>query len=165
MEIYDSYQNASSIYQQLALKKSELATLDKKEIEKSTFEKNDTVQLGQKNYDENDYLRVLNKFKNKDSEVKTHEQTHASLGTTTAPISYNYQTGPDGKLYAMGGSVRFDTSIPNNPESAKAKLEELKDASSSVSSLSGADASIAQTANLNKMLLESIKEGYSYENR
>ena len=51
----------------------------------------------------------------------------------------------------MGGSVRFDTSIPSNPESAKVKLEELKDASSSVSSLSGADASIAQTANLNKI--------------
>ena len=165
MEIYDSYQNVSSIYQQLALKKSELANLDKKELEKSTFEKNDTVQLGEKNYDENDYQRVLNKFKNKDAEIRTHEQTHASLGTTTAPINYNYQVGPDGKLYAMGGNVRFDTSIPSNPESAKVKLDELKDAASSVSSLSGADASIAQTANLNKMLLESIKEGYSYENR
>ena len=165
MEIYDSYQNVSSIYQQLALKKSELSNLDKKELEKSAFEKNDTVQLGEKNYDENDYQRVLNKFKNKDNEIRTHEQTHASLGTTTAPINYNFQVGPDGKLYAMGGSVRFDTSIPSNPENARVKLEELKDASSSVSPLSGADASIAQTTNLNKMLLESIKEGYSYENR
>ena len=165
MEIYDSYQNVSSIYQQLALKKSELASLDKKELEKSAFEKNDTVQLGEKNYDENYYQRVLNKFKNKDNEIRTHEQTHASLGTTTAPINYNFQVGPDGKLYAMGGSVRFDTSIPSNPENAKVKLEELRDASSSVSPLSGADASIAQTTNLNKMLLESIKEGYSYENR
>ncbi len=165
MEIYDSYQNVSSIYQQLALKKSELSNLDKKELEKSAFEKNDTVQLGEKNYDENDYQRVLNKFKNKDNEIRTHEQTHASLGTTTAPINYNFQVGPDGKLYAMGGSVRFDTSIPSNPENAKVKLEELRDASSSVSPLSGADASIAQTTNLNKMLLESIKEGYSYENR
>jgi len=34
MEIYDSYQNVSSIYQQLALKKSELSNLDKKELEK-----------------------------------------------------------------------------------------------------------------------------------
>ena len=165
MEIYDSYQNVSSIYQQLALKKSELSNLDKKELEKSAFEKNDTVQLGEKNYDENDYQRVLNKFKNKDNEIRTHEQTHASLGTTTAPINYNFQVGPDGKLYAIGGSVRFDTSIPSNPENAKVKLEELRDASSSVSPLSGADASIAQTTNLNKMLLESIKEGYSYENR
>ena len=165
MEIYDSYQNVSSIYQQLALKKSELSNLDKKELEKSAFEKNDTVQLGEKNYDENDYQRVLNKFKNKDNEIRTHEQTHASLGTTTAPINYNFQVGPDGKLYAMGGSVRFDTSIPSNPENAKVKLEELRDASSSVSPLSGADASIAQTTNLNKMLLESIKEGYSHENR
>ena len=118
-----------------------------------------------RNICENDYQRVLNKFKNKDNEIRTHEQTHASLGTTTAPINYNFQVGPDGKLYAMGGSVRFDTSIPSNPENAKVKLEELRDASSSVSPLSGADASIAQTTNLNKMLLESIKEGYSYENR
>jgi len=64
----------------------------------------------------------------------------------------------------MGGSVRFDTSIPENSQSAKVKLEQLKKASSSVSSLSGADASIAQTANLNKMLLESLKQGFTYEN-
>jgi len=30
--------------------------------------------------------------------------------------------------------------------------------------MSGADTSIAQTANLNKMLLESLKEGFNYEN-
>lgn len=165
MEIYDSYQNASSLYQQIAIKKSELSNIDKKEFEKSTFEKNDTVVLGEKNYDENDYQRVLNKFKNKDNEIRTHEQTHASSAQTTTAISYNYQVGPDGKLYATGGSVRFDTSIPQDPQSAKVKLEQLKDASSSVGSLSGADASIAQVANLNKMLLESLKEGFNYENR
>lgn len=165
MEIYDSYQNASSLYQQIAIKKSELSNIDKKEFEKSTFEKSDTVVLGEKNYDENDYQRVLNKFKNKDNEIRTHEQTHASGAQTTTAISYNYQVGPDGKLYATGGSVRFDTSIPQDPQSAKVKLEQLKDASSSVGSLSGADASIAQVANLNKMLLESLKEGFNYENR
>jgi hypothetical protein len=165
MEIYDSYQSTSSLYQQIALKKSELSNIDKQEFEKSTFEKNDTVVLGEKNYDENDYQRVLDRFKNKDNEIKTHEQIHASGAQTTTPISYNYQVGPDGKLYATGGSVRFDTSIPQDPESAKIKLEQLKDASSSVDSLSGADASIAQVANLNKMLIESLKEGFNYENR
>ncbi|RXJ84740.1 putative metalloprotease CJM1_0395 family protein [Arcobacter cloacae] len=165
MEIYDSYQNASSLYQQIAIKKSELSNIDKKEFEKSTFEKSDTVVLGEKNYDENDYRRVLDKFKNKDDEIRTHEQTHASGVQTTTAINYNYQVGPDGKLYATGGSVRFDTSIPQDPQSAKVKLEQLKDASSSVGYLSGADASIAQVANLNKMLLESLKEGFNYENR
>ena len=164
MEIVDNYQNISSIYQELSLKKSQLSNIDKKEFEKSTFEKNDTVLLNSENYDENDYQRVLNKFKNKDKEEKTHEQIHASNATTTNPINYNYQTGPDGKLYATGGSVRFDTSIPSDPQSAKIKLEQIKDASSSVSSMSGADTSIAQTANLNKMLLESLKQGFNYEN-
>lgn len=164
MEISDNVSSLSSIYQELALKKSELSNIDKKESQKSSFEKNDEVVLGE-NYDENDYQRVLNKFKNKDSEVKTHEQTHASGATTTSAIHYNYQVGPDGKLYAIGGSVRFDTSIPKDPQSAKVKMDQLQSASSSVSSLSGADASIAQTASLNKMLLESIKEGFSYDNQ
>ncbi|MDN5089266.1 putative metalloprotease CJM1_0395 family protein [Aliarcobacter butzleri] len=164
MEISNNVSNTSSIYQELALKKSELSNLDKKELQKSSFEKNDEVVLGE-NYDENDYQRVLNKFKNKDNEVKTHEQTHASGTTTTSAINYNYQVGPDGKLYAIGGSVRFDTSIPKDPQSAKVKMDQLQSASSSVSSLSGADASIAQTASLNKMLLESIKEGFNYDNQ
>lgn len=164
MEVANNYQNLSSIYQELSIKKGQLSNIDKKELEKSTFEKTDKVLLGAEKYDENDYQRVLNKFKNKDSEIRTHEQTHASGAATTSAINYNYQVGPDGKLYAMGGSVRFDTSIPNDPQSAKIKLEQLKDASSSVSSMSGADSSIAQTANLNKMLLESLKQGFNYEN-
>ena len=165
MELSNNYQSASIIYQELSQKKGELANLDKKELEKSTFEKTDTVVLGEKNYDENDYQRVLDKFKNRDSEVRTHEQAHASETTTTSPINYNYQTGPDGKLYAMGGSVRFDTSIPSDPQSAQVKLEELKNAANSTGTLSGADTSIAQAANLNKMLLQSMTEGNSYDNR
>lgn len=107
---------------------------------------------------------MLSKFKNKDSEVKMHEQTHAASATTTTAINYNYQVGPDGKLYAVGGSVRFDTSIPKDEAAASIKLEQLKDASSSVDGLSGADAQIAQKANLNKMLIQSMKEGFSYDN-
>lgn len=71
--------------------------------------------------------------------------------------------GPDGKLYATGGHVRFDTSMPSNPVEAKLKLDELQKASSAPEGLSGADSSIAITANLNKMLLSSL--GENYENR
>ena len=45
------------------------------------------------------------------------------------------------------------------------KLDELQKASSSPEGLSRADSSIAQAANLNKMLLQSIQEGANYENR
>lgn len=164
MEINNTYQSTSSLYQQIALKKGELANIDKKELEKSAFEKNDTVNISEKNYDEQDYLRVLSKFKNLDSETKIHEQTHAAGAPTTTPIQYNYQVGPDGNLYATGGSVRFDTSIPKDSASAQVKLEQLKDASSSVDGLSGADAQIAKTANLNKLLLQSVEQGVNYDN-
>ena len=45
------------------------------------------------------------------------------------------------------------------------KLDELQKASSSPEGLSRADSSIAQAANLNKMLIQSIQEGANYENR
>lgn len=143
---------------------SGLANIDKKELEKSTFEKSDSTNPISK-YDEKDYERVLNRFKSSDMETRNHEQLHASLGTTTTPIRYDYQMGPDGKLYAIGGSVRFDTSIPKDKDEAIQKLDELQKASSSPDGLSRADSSIAQAANLNKMLIQSIQEGANYENR
>ena len=165
MEISNNYQSISSLYQEIASKKAQLATIDKKETEKSIFEKNDTVNISDNKYDKNDYERVLEKFKKLDSHTKTHEQTHASLTTTTGPITYNYQTGPDGKLYATGGHVRLDTSIPNNKEAAVAKLDELAIAATASNGLSGADAMIARAANLNKMLIMSKQEGENYDNQ
>ncbi|HJE02454.1 MAG TPA: hypothetical protein K8U92_01095 [Aliarcobacter thereius] len=162
MEIQTDILNTSSIYAELALKKSQLANIDKQDLFKSTFEKNDSANPISK-YDEKDYERVLDKFKSKDAEVKAHEQTHASLGTTTTPISYNYQVGPDGKLYAVGGSVRFDTSIPKDKEEASLKLDKLQKASSSVDDLSRADMAISSAANLNKILLNSM-QGFENEN-
>ncbi|WP_072680575.1 putative metalloprotease CJM1_0395 family protein [Arcobacter sp. LA11] len=166
MEINNFSQSSSLIYQELAQKRAELSNIDKKELEKSTQESYDKVNISDNKYDEKDYNRVLDKFKDLDAETKTHEQTHASGAPTTAPISYNYQVGPDGKLYATGGSVRFDTSIPDDEASANVKLEQLKDASSSVDNLSSADAQIARTANLNKLLLQSqdYNQGESNEN-
>lgn len=166
MEINNFSQSASLIYQQLAQKRSELSNIDKKELEISTQESYDKVNISDNKYDEEDYNRVLDKFKDLDAQTKIHEQTHASGATTSAPISYNYHVGPDGKLYASGGSVRFETSIPDDPASANVKLEQLKDASTSVDNLSSADAQIARTANLNKLLIQTKQEeqGVSNEN-
>lgn len=158
MELNNSFLSSSTIYQQLALKRSELANIDKKEIEKSAESSYDEIQDSNTKYDEKDYQRVIDKFEDLDNKTKVHEQAHAANATTTAPIQYNYQVGPDGKLYASGGSVRFDTNIPKDEGAANAKLEELKDASSAPSQLSAADAQIARTANLNKMLLQAQGE-------
>ncbi|RXK07809.1 putative metalloprotease CJM1_0395 family protein [Halarcobacter bivalviorum] len=163
MEINSYSQSSSSIYQQLAQKRAELSNIDKKELEKTASDNYDKTNASNEKFEQKDYQRVLEKYKNLDADVKSHEQTHASRGTTTAPIQYNYHLGPDGRLYANGGSVRLDTSIPEEEGSANAKLEELKSASTAVDALSSADAQIARTANLNKMLLQA--QGDSYEDR
>lgn len=162
MEINNFSQSASSIYMQLAQKRAELASADKKEIEKSTQETYDKLNSSNTKYDEKDYERVLSKYKKLDSQTRAHEQAHASSAATTTPIQYNYQTGPDGKLYATGGHVRFDTSIPKDEGSAALKLEQLESASTAPNELSSADAQIARTANLNKLFLQS-KEGANNE--
>ena len=165
MEITNSFNTVSSLNQQIALKKTELSNIEKKEDEKSLFEKNDSVNIVGKNYDEEDYKRVLDKYKSLDAEVRSHEQTHAAGAATTAPINYSYQVGPDGKVYASGGSVRFETSIPEDEAAANAKLDKLASAASGPAELSLADAQIARTANLNKMLLQSIEKGVDYANQ
>ncbi|WP_321315730.1 putative metalloprotease CJM1_0395 family protein [Halarcobacter sp.] len=158
MEVLNTTQSASSIYMQLAQKRAELASIEKKDVEKSTLDSYDKTSSSSK-YDEKDYERVVSKFKKLDSETKIHEQLHASKVTTTTPINYNYQVGPDGKLYATGGSVRFDTSIPKDEASANLKLQQLQDAASAPNELSGADAQIARVANLNRLLLQSQEQG------
>ncbi len=154
--LVSSYSSSAQINAQIAQKYAQLDKLDLEESV-SNFKSSNRIELSQtpKNYDEQDYLRVLEKFKQKDAQIRTHEQTHASQANTTTPISYNYQVGPDGKLYAVGGYVRLDTSMPKDPQEALYKLDRLQSATTSVKDMSGADAQIAQTAHLNKMLISS----------
>lgn len=155
----NKYASSNEIYAKLAEKYAQLNKLDSEE-RAGNLNKVDKIELSTapEQYDEQDYNRVLDKFKAKDSEIRAHEQSHAANGPTAAGISYTYQTGPDGKLYAVGGHVRMDTSMPKDPEAAAFKLTQLQNAASAPDALSGADAQIARTANLNKMLLNSMGE-------
>jgi hypothetical protein len=146
----------NEIYNKLGQNYSKLASLDKQDaVEK--FNKDDASRISSnENYDEKDYERVLDKFEATDARTHTHEQTHASSVHASTP-DYTYQQGPDGKLYALGGSVRMDTSVPKDEAAAAAKMENLSQASTAPHDLSAADAQISRTASLNKMLLLSIQ--------
>ena len=158
--ITDSFNNISvnELYSKLAQKQAQLQKAKDEESQQQVQSKKDFYDNSSnpKNYDEEDYKRVLEKFKNKDSQVKVHEQSHAGLAVSG--ISYNYQQGPDGKMYAVGGSVRLDTSMPNDPQAAQNKLDKLQKAAVSSSDPSAADLSIANQAHLNKMLLQMRSE-------
>ena len=160
--LINEYQNRSQIFSKLNQKLGELDNVNQKDTRnniQNRLLKEDIVDIStDSKYDENDYKRVLEKFKNSDSRIRTHEQAHAASGITTTPISYKYQTGPDGKAYAVGGEVRLDTSIPNDPKEASFKLSQIQRAASAPSDISGADAQITIQANLNKLLLQSQGE-------
>ncbi|MFA5019420.1 MAG: putative metalloprotease CJM1_0395 family protein, partial [Methylobacter sp.] len=52
-------------------------------------------------------LKVVSELKQRDAEVKAHEAAHlaAAGGIATGGASFDYQQGPDGIQYAIGGEV------------------------------------------------------------
>ena len=63
-------------------------------------------------------------------------------------VSYTYQRGPDGKLYAIGGSVMIDTSpIYGNPEATISKMQQVRAAALAPADPSAADMRVAANAN------------------
>jgi len=147
--------SVAKLYSELSQRYAQLTKIDQTEA-LETVKHKDYIESNSlnKNYDKNDFERVLSKFKAQDAQVRAHEQLHASKGNTTTPISYTYIQGPDGKMYASGGHVRLDISLPKDPEAMAFKLEQIKKASSAPFDLSGVDSAIATAANLNKMLLQ-----------
>ena len=59
----------------------------------------------------------------RDGEVRAHEMAHLAAAGSLAQggMKLTYQTGPDGRQYAVGGSVKIDTSEarPQRKQSAK----------------------------------------------
>lgn len=69
--------------------------------------------------------RQVRELKQRDAEVRAHEQAHATAGGPYASApSYEYTVGPDGKRYAVSGEVKIDASaVPNNPEATVRKMD------------------------------------------
>ena len=92
--------------------------------------------------------RTLN-LKNRDREVKTHEQAHmaAAGGYAQGGPSFSYETGPDGKRYAVGGSVSIDTSsVSGDLQATIQKARVVRQAALAPADPSGADRQIAARA-------------------
>lgn len=92
--------------------------------------------------------RVVKELQARDAEVRRHEQAHAAVGGSYASApSYTYQVGPDGRRYAVGGSVQIDMSpVPNDPEATIAKMDVVRRAAMAPAETSAADRSVAAAA-------------------
>ncbi|NKB48363.1 MAG: hypothetical protein GKS02_03250 [Alphaproteobacteria bacterium] len=64
-------------------------------------------------------------LKERDQEVRAHEQAHARAGGPYASApSYEFERGPDGKMYAVSGEVQIDTApIDGDAAATIAKME------------------------------------------
>jgi len=90
----------------------------------------------------------ISELKARDAEVRAHEQAHASIGGQYAGSpSYDFDTGPDGQKYAVGGEVPIDVSeVANDPQATIQKMQQVKAAALAPAEPSGADRTIAAEA-------------------
>lgn len=90
----------------------------------------------------------LDELKRRDREVRTHEQAHkAAGGAYTGAMRLNFQMGPDGKRYAVEGSVPIDVSpVAGDPAATLRKMEVVARAANAPASPSGADRAVAAQA-------------------
>jgi hypothetical protein len=93
--------------------------------------------------------KEVEKLKKRDAQVRAHEMAHVAAGGAyiKGGVSYSYQKGPDGQMYAVGGEVSIDTSpVKNNPQATITKMETVKAAALAPADPSGADRAVAAAA-------------------
>ena len=92
--------------------------------------------------------RQLNELRARDREVRAHEAAHARVGGEFAGSpGFTFETGPDGRQYAVAGEVSIDRSpVPGDPEATIQKLEKVIRAAMAPVSPSDQDRSVAATA-------------------
>jgi hypothetical protein len=93
--------------------------------------------------------KMIDELRSRDREVRDHEQAHVAAGGAhiSGGVSYTYQTGPDGKQYAIGGEVSIDTSpVKDNPEATIIKMQAVRAAAMAPANPSGADRAVAAAA-------------------
>lgn len=68
-------------------------------------------------------------MRQRDSEVRVHEEAHYREGGqwVRGGIHYDYEIGPDGKQYAVGGHVNIDAEeIHGDPRATIAKMRQVR---------------------------------------
>ena len=101
-----------------------------------------------------DEQKMVDQLKARDAEGRAHENAHKSAGGQygMGGITFRYQTGPDGKRYAVEGEVRIDTSsVSGDPEATIQKARAIRKAANAPASPSAQDRSVASQATAKEM--------------
>lgn len=91
----------------------------------------------------------VEELKRRDAEVKAHEQAHLAAAGNLAQgsVNFDYETGPDGNRYAVGGDVSIDTSeVAGDPRATLLKAQRIRRAASAPVDPSPQDRAVAAEA-------------------
>ena len=123
---------------------------DSKKEEKGTEEsglsdvkKNDPQKLSPEE------KQLIAKLQSRDLEVRAHEAAHQAAGGGLAGgASFEYQRGPDGKMYAVGGEVPIAFKEGSTPEETIANARQIKAAAMAPANPSPQDYAVASSATM-----------------
>ncbi len=90
----------------------------------------------------------ISRLQTTDRAVRAHEAAHVAAGGSyvQGAASFTYQTGPDGKRYAVGGEVSIDVSAERTPEATIQKMEIVRAAALAPADPSATDRAVAASA-------------------
>jgi hypothetical protein len=114
-----------------------------------------------------DEKKQVDELKKRDTEVRRHEQQHMSSagGYVKGGANFEYQQGPDGKSYAVGGHVSIDASpVDGDPQATLTKAQTVQRAALAPADPSGQDRAVAAAAaqmaiEAQKQIAEKTREG------
>jgi hypothetical protein len=86
-------------------------------------------------------------LRHRDAEVRAHEAAHAAAaGALGGGASFEYQTGPDGRNYAVGGEVPVEMAVGHTPEETIRNAAQLRAAALAPAQPSAQDRAVAAEA-------------------
>ena len=95
-----------------------------------------------------DEQKQVQKLKERDRQVRQHEQAHMSAGAgmITSGANFTYQKGPDGVNYAVGGEVGISTEPGRTPDETIQRAQQIRAAALAPADPSGQDRAVAAKA-------------------
>ena len=100
------------------------------------------------NKDENRDQKEIDDLEKRDREVRVHELAHQAVAGSLAQggPSFKFERGPNGKFFAVSGSVKIDTSEESSPEKTIVKMQVVKRAALAPANPSSKDRAVAADA-------------------
>jgi len=108
--------------------------------------------------------RQVAELRSVEQKVKAHEQAHSSAGGKFAGgINYEFQKGPGGQKYIVGGEVPIQMPKSDDPEETMQAMEQVRRAALAPANPSSQDMQVASKAS--QAILEAQSEMKSKENK